>query len=56
MNHDSSITSIGTPGTPWGDAEVAAWRDGLSRKRSYATDVLQRIDAMRTRFDVIQFE
>lgn len=43
---------VGTPGQPWGPAEVAAWRAGLSRRRSHADDVVRAIDALRDRFDV----
>lgn len=45
----------GTPGVPWGDAEKAQWRAQLTRKRSYAQDVLTRIDALRDRFEVTQY-
>ena len=43
---------IGTPGTPWGAAEVAAWRARQTRRRSYDTDVLRAIEPLRARFDV----
>ena len=43
---------IGTPGTPWGDAERAAWRSLQRRQRSYADDVVTRIERLRSRFDV----
>lgn len=43
---------IGTPGTPWGPAEVAQWRGTLVPKRRYADEVLPKIEALRTRFDV----
>ena len=46
---------IGTPGTPWQAADVAAWLSRQRRQRSYATDVLTKIDALRTRFDVVQY-
>ncbi|WP_017460490.1 M14 family metallopeptidase [Dyella ginsengisoli] len=46
---------IGTPGTPWGPAEVAAWRAGQQRRRSYAEDVLRVIDRLRERFDVSEY-
>lgn len=46
---------IGTPGTPWGPAEVAAWRARQVQHRSYATDVLAKIDALRSRFDVVSY-
>ena len=46
---------IGTPGRPWGEAEVAAWLAGQTRKRSYAADVLGRIEALRSHYDVMQY-
>jgi hypothetical protein len=36
---------IGTPGTPWGDAERAAWLACQRVQRSYATDVLVPLQA-----------
>ncbi len=46
---------IGTPGRPWGEAEVAAWRSRQSIKRSYETDVLSVIGTLRGRFDVSEY-
>ena len=46
---------IGTPGQPWGEAEVAEWRSRQQRQRSYADDVLKRVEALRDRFDVVQY-
>ena len=46
---------IGTPGKPWGKAEVAAWRARQKRRRSYAADVLHRVEALRERFDVVRY-
>lgn len=46
---------IGTPGQPWGDAEVAQWRSRQTRQRSYETDVLGVIETLRPRFDVVQY-
>lgn len=43
---------IGTPGRPWGEAEVAQWRAAQTRKRSYADEVVSVIDGLRARFDV----
>ncbi len=43
---------IGTPGQPWGPAEIAQWRARQRRQRSYADDVLARIDALRGRLEV----
>lgn len=46
---------IGTPGQPWGNAEIADWLSRQSRKRSYAADVLPAIETLRSRFDVVQY-
>ncbi len=46
---------IGTPGQPWGAAEVAAWLALQSRQRSYAADVLSAIERLRSRYDVAQY-
>ena len=50
-----SAYPIGTPGTPWGPAEKAAWLARQTRKRSYATDVLAALDRLRAGFDVEQY-
>lgn len=47
--------SIGTPGQAWGDAERAQWRARQVRQRSYAHDVLPRIERLRERFDVLPY-
>jgi hypothetical protein len=46
---------IGTPGLPWGDAEVAVWLSRQTLKRSYDTDVLRVIDTLRSRYDVVEY-
>ncbi|MGN2251350.1 M14 family metallocarboxypeptidase [Frateuria sp. GZRe14] len=46
---------IGTPGVPWGPAEVAAWLSRQARQRSYETEVLAVIDRLRSRLDVEQY-
>lgn len=46
---------IGTPGQPWGEAEVAAWRARQQVKRSYEADVLRRIESLHAQFDVSQY-
>ncbi|HTL13849.1 MAG TPA: peptidase, partial [Thermomonas sp.] len=48
-------STIGTPGQPWGEAEKAQWRARQSKRRSYADEVLARIDALRAAFDVVQY-
>ena len=46
---------IGTPGVPWGEAEVARWRSLQSVKRSYAAEVLAVIEAQQSRYEVIRY-
>jgi hypothetical protein len=55
MSTAQAFYPIGTPGTPWGDAERAAWRSRQTRKRSYESDVLSAIEPLRSRFDVVQY-
>lgn len=45
---------IGTPGTPWGEAERAAWRAERVKQRSHA-DVLAVVDRLRARLDVEEY-
>ena len=52
---DSAYQGIGTPGRAWGEAEIAVWRSRQSRRRSYDADVLQRLEALRSHFDVEQY-
>lgn len=40
MSTASAAYPIGTPGTPWGDAERAEWLSRQTRQRSYEFDVL----------------
>jgi len=53
MNHHSH--PVGTPGRPWGTADIAAWRSRQVRQRSYAADVLAVIERLRPRFEVVQY-
>ena len=46
---------IGTSGTPWGDSEKAAWLAKQSVKRSYEDEVLETLEDLAERFDVIQY-
>jgi hypothetical protein len=46
---------IGTPGQPWGAAEKAEWRARQRRQRSYAGEVVAKIDALRGDFDVERY-
>lgn len=46
---------IGTPGKKWGGKEKAAWLAGQRIQRSYQEEVLGKIEALKDRFDVIQY-
>ncbi|MGV3482254.1 MAG: M14 family metallopeptidase [Sphingobium sp.] len=46
---------IGTPGQPWGAAELDQWRARQPRQRRYDADVLPRIDALADRFERIVY-
>jgi hypothetical protein len=46
---------IGTPGLPWGEAEVATWLSRQTVKRSYEADVLRVIETLSVRYDVVQY-
>jgi hypothetical protein len=41
---------IGTPGIPWGEAEVGAWRSRQTVRRSYDVDVVRVIHNLSSRF------
>ena len=47
--------AVGTAGVPWGPAEVAVWRARQHPKRSYQDDVVDAVDRLRTRFDVVEY-
>lgn len=46
---------IGTPGIAWGDTERAQWLAQQRRQRSYADDVVDSIQRLATRCDVMQY-
>lgn len=46
---------IGLAGTPWGEWEREQWRARQSRQRSYADDVVSRIDALCGEFDRVEY-
>ncbi|WP_188661882.1 M14 family metallopeptidase [Arenimonas soli] len=46
---------IGTPGQPWGEHERAQWRASQKASRSYAADVLARIEKLRDSTDVVAY-
>ena len=52
---DTAPYPIGTPGQPWGAAEIAEWRSRQICHRSYPADVLSAIERLRARFDAVQY-
>lgn len=44
---------IGTLDEPWGDAERAAWLAQTTAKRSYADEVVSKLDGLKDRFEVL---
>lgn len=54
MNHPN-FYPVGTPGQPWGEAEVALWRSRQSRLRRYDLDILPRIDALVDRYEKVAY-
>jgi hypothetical protein len=55
MSSVSAAFPIGTPGQPWAAAEKAEWLSRQARRRSYAEEVVARIDALRSRVDVTEY-
>jgi len=47
--------NIGTPGAPWGDAERKEWLAQTKVHRTYRQEVLDKLDALRERYDVEQY-
>jgi hypothetical protein len=52
---DTRFYPIGIPGEPWGEAERDQWRARQRRQRSYAEEVVKRIDALTGRFEKLAY-
>lgn len=46
---------IGTPGEPWNDADKQAWFESCSIERSYREEVLAKLEALDSSFEVFQY-
>mgnify|MGYP000142933181 CR=1 FL=1 len=46
---------IGTPGQAWGAEEKAQWRAGQPKQRSYADEVVSKIQQLGADFDVVPY-
>lgn len=53
--NDAQAYPIGTPGKKWGEEEKAAWLAEQKAKRSYSDEVIAKLEALKTRFDVEQY-
>lgn len=52
---ESQPYPIGTPGKKWGETEKSAWLEKQKIKRSYAEEVLKKLEALKTHMDVEQY-
>lgn len=52
---DKQNNQIGTPGIKWGVNEKALWLSKQSFKRSYQNEVVTKINALKSDFDVAQY-
>ena len=52
---DTTPYPIGTPGTPWGEAELSQWRATQTRRRRYDLDVTTRVDRLADRFEKVVY-
>jgi hypothetical protein len=55
MIDTSASYPIGSPGIAWGEAERAQWLARQTRQRSYVSDVVNAIERLSTRFDVMEY-
>ena len=46
---------IGTPGVAWGASERAQWLSQQSKRRSYADEVVTRVERLAARFDIEEY-
>jgi hypothetical protein len=49
------MTSIGTPGVPWGPAERSRWRALQVKRRSYADDVLSVLERVKAGLELVRY-
>jgi len=55
MSKDQIVYTHEKPLVAWSSADRAAWLASRLKSRSYADDVLSKIDALRERFDVAEY-
>lgn len=52
---DVHFYPVGKVGEPWGPTEIEQWRRRQMRHRSYAEDVVSRIDALAGRYETLNY-
>ncbi len=52
---DVHFYPVGKAGEPWGPTEIEQWRRRQTRHRSYAEDVVARIDALAGRYETLNY-
>lgn len=55
MHNSATPYPIGTPGVAWGATERALWLSRQTKRRSYVEEVVRRIEALASRFDVSEY-
>ena len=55
MKQEQQSYPIGTPNQKWNQSDKAQWLEEQHIKRSYTVEVLTKIDALKSRFDVEQY-
>jgi hypothetical protein len=55
MTSNEKTYPVGTPGKQWGEAEKTDWLALQNVKRSYAEEVLEKLDPLKERFDVERY-
>ena len=46
---------IGTAGTKWGLKEITQWRSERVKSRSYAEEVIEKLEQLKSAFDVFEY-
>ncbi|MBV8044615.1 M14 family metallocarboxypeptidase [Pluralibacter sp.] len=46
---------IGSPGQPWTEREKLLWQQGQTRYRCYKNDVLDVLDTLKHRYEIVQY-
>lgn len=56
MSQPTHFYPVGVPLSPWGEAERAAWLQHVGTPlRSYAADVVARLQPLKESFDVVEY-